>query len=100
VEDFLISLGISVKLAVAGFAGGVVHAFVFVRTSPMAVAGSVVVGIFTSNYLAAPASRLIGVDPLPAAFIVGLGGMAICQGLVAAAQSWRPNSGGQNGPGT
>lgn len=97
-DDFLLSLGISVKLAVAGFTGGVVHAFVFVRTTPGAAAGSVVVGTFTSNYLAEPAAHMIGLQPLPAAFIVGLAGMAICQGLVAAAAAWRPTIGGRNAP--
>jgi hypothetical protein len=82
--------GIKVPDLIAGFAGGIVNSFVFNRTNPTAVIGSMVVGALTANYLGEPASRVIGTGPGATAFIVGLAGMAICQGIVAAAKRYRP----------
>lgn len=85
----------------AGFAGGVVNAFVFKRTDPWAVVGSMVVGAFTANYLGEPAMRLVSsifggasISAGASAFVVGMAGMAICQGLVAAFARWKPSVGG------
>jgi hypothetical protein len=75
---------------VAGFAGGVVHAFVFKRTTPWSAIGSVVVGALTANYLSEFVGRFIGTPSGAAAFITGLAGMALCQGLIDAAKRWRP----------
>lgn len=93
-KQFLLELGIKIPDLIAGFAGGVVHAFVFQRQNPLEVIGSVVVGALTANYLGETAGRLIGASDGAAAFIVGLGGMAICQGLFQAAQRWRPGERG------
>lgn len=87
---FLITLGIKLPDLFAGFAGGVVNAFVFKRADPWAVAGSMVVGAFTANYLGEPASHVMSLSSGAAAFIVGVAGMAICQGIVKAVLSWRP----------
>lgn len=86
----LLSIGIRVNDLIAGFAGGVVNAFVFRRSEPWSVIGSMVVGAFTANYLTEPVSKYLGTGSGPAGFIVGLAGMAICQGIVEAAKSWRP----------
>lgn len=87
---FLLTIGVKVPDMLAGFAGGVVNAFVFKRGDPWSVAGSMVVGALTSNYLGEPAAHLLGLSNGPSAFIVGVAGMALCQGIVAAAQNWRP----------
>jgi hypothetical protein len=94
--DWLHDIGIRVPDLLAGLAGGVVNAFVFQRSSPWAIVGSVVVGALTANYLGEPAARMIGggISGGAAAFIVGLGGMALCQGLVEAIKRWRPVSPG------
>ncbi len=86
----LVEFGIRVNDLIAGFAGGVVNAFVFRRSEPWSVIGSMVVGAFTANYLTEPVSKYLGTGSGPAGFIVGLAGMAICQGIVEAAKSWRP----------
>jgi hypothetical protein len=91
-SDLLLSVGIKLPDLVAGFAGGVVNAFVFKRSDPLSIIGSMIVGSFTANYLSGPIGRYIGTDGGASAFIVGLAGMAICQGIVEAAKSWRPFS--------
>lgn len=98
-EDLLLWLGIKMPDLVAGFAGGVVNAFVFSRSSPMAVAGSVVVGGLTANYLGEAATHYLPISVGAASFIMGLGGMAFCQGLVESLRRWRPPlpRGGSNG---
>lgn len=91
-DGLLAEFGIRLNDLIAGFAGGVVNSFVFRRSEPWSVIGSMIVGALTANYLTEPVSRYIGTGSGPAGFIVGLAGMAICQGIVEAAKSWRPFS--------
>jgi hypothetical protein len=91
--DFLVKLGIKMPDLIAGFGGGVVNAFVFRRADPVSIIGSMIVGALTANYLSDSISRYLGTSGGASAFIVGLAGMAICQGIVEAAKSWRPFSG-------
>lgn len=91
--DQLLELGIKVPDLVAGLLGGVVNAFVFRRADPWSVIGSVVVGALTANYLGEPIARFLGVGAGAAAFITGLAGMALCQGLIEAAKRWTPGPG-------
>lgn len=90
-DDFFLTLGIHVQDMFAGFAGGVVNAFVFRKSDPWSIIGSMVVGAFTAGYLAESVSLLLHLSSGPAGFVVGIAGMAICQGIVTAAQAWRPN---------
>lgn len=92
-DDFFIRLGIKLPDLVAGLAGGVVNAVVFKRSDPWSIVGSMIVGALTANYLSESISRYLGTSGGAGAFIVGLAGMAICQGIVEAAKSWRPFSG-------
>jgi hypothetical protein len=82
-------LGLRVPDLVAGFAGGVVNSFVFRRGDPWSIVGSMVVGAFTANYLGEHVSRIVGLSNGAADFLVGVAGMAICQGIVAAVQSYK-----------
>lgn len=86
--DLLVALGIRAQDALAGLAGGIVNAFVFQRSNPVAIIGSVIVGALTANYLAEPATKYLGTSSSAGAFIVGLCAMAVCQSLVAAATKW------------
>lgn len=96
--SWAITLGIKMPDLVAGLAGGVVNAFVFKRSDPISIIGSMVVGAFTANYLSEPINHYVGTSGGAGAFIVGLAGMAICQGIVEAAKAWRPfNTSGGNG---
>jgi hypothetical protein len=88
--DYLTWVGIKMPDLIAGFAGGVVNAFVFKRADPWSIIGSMIVGALTANYLSEPIGHYVGTQPGASAFIVGLAGMAICQGIVEAAKSWRP----------
>lgn len=90
--DFLTSLGIKASDLVGGLAGGIVNAFVFQKTHPFAVMGSVVVGCLTAAYLTEPASHYIGTTGGATSFLVGLTAMAICQAVVAAVQKWKPGT--------
>lgn len=89
----LIQLGVKMPDLIAGLAGGVVNAFVFKRSDPVSIIGSMVVGSLTANYLSESIGHYIGTSGGAGAFIVGLAGMAICQGIVEAAKSWRPFNG-------
>jgi hypothetical protein len=89
-DGFLSQLGFHAQDLVAGFSGGMVNAFVFKKSSPWAIIGSIVVGGFAANYLTAPISSFLGTSPGTSAFIVGLSGMAICQGIVESATQWSP----------
>ena len=86
----LIQLGVKIPDLVAGFAGGVVTAFALKQSEPFAVIGSMVVGALTANYLSDPFSHYLGTGPGTSGFIVGVGGMAIIQGIIAAAKTWTP----------
>lgn len=86
----LVQFGVKLPDLVAGLAGGVVNAFVFKRSDPGSIIGSMVVGALTANYLSEPINHYVGTSGGAGAFIVGLAGMAICQGIVEAAKSWRP----------
>lgn len=92
--DMLVSVGIKAQDILAGLAGGVVNAFVFQRSNPTAIIGSVIVGALTANYLAEPAAKMLGTSGGASAFIVGLCAMAICQALVVAAGKWMPKAPG------
>lgn len=87
---FWLTLGLKMPDLVAGFAGGVVNAFVFKRANPVAIVGSMIVGALTANYLSDIVGKYLGTSGGASAFIVGLAGMAICQGIVEAAKAWRP----------
>jgi zinc transporter ZupT len=86
----LAQIGVKIPDLIAGFAGGVVNAFVFKRADPWSIVGSMIVGALTANYLSDVIGHYIGTSGGAAAFVVGLAGMAICQGIVEAAKSWRP----------
>lgn len=88
--SFWVELGIRKSDLVAGFCGGIVAAFVLKRSDPWSIISSVVVGSLTASYLTDPIGKMIGTSGGTTAFIVGLAGMAICQGIVEAAKTWRP----------
>ncbi len=89
-SDFMSDLGFHIKDIVAGFAGGIANAFIFKKSNPWAIMGSIVVGGFAANYLGSTVSKLLGTSDGASAFIVGLAGMAICQGIVESSSSWSP----------
>lgn len=89
-SDLFSNLGVKIPDLVAGFAGGVVNALLFQRTDPVAALVSVVVGGLTANYAAATFSKMSGLEIGFAGFIVGLGAMVICQGLLAGVKKWAP----------
>lgn len=91
-SSFLVQLGVNLHDIVAGFAGGAVNSLIFKRSDPASIISSMIVGACTSNYLSEPIGRYLGTGAGPSGFIVGLAGMAICQGIVEAAKSWRPFS--------
>jgi hypothetical protein len=84
-------LGLHTQLLVAGFAGGVAHAFAFKQTSPIAQVGSVIMGTVTANYFGPVVAQLpyvgdkLGVGA--SAFAVGISAMAIIQGVAAVVES-------------
>jgi hypothetical protein len=95
-DDFFLQIGIKTQDLVGGLAGGVVNAFVFRQTNPVAIVGSVVVGCLTAAYLSETASHYLGTTGGATAFLVGLCAMAICQAIIAAVAKWKPSSNGSS----
>lgn len=89
-RDWMLDLGLKVPDMIAGFAGGAVNAIVFKRADIWSVCGSVVVGALTANYLGEAMARQFGISQSTCAFLVGLGGMVLVQGLVSSIKNWRP----------
>lgn len=87
--SWLKEIGLRIPDLIAGLSGGIVNAFVFKRSDGWSIVGSVVVGALTANYLSSIVSAYTGTSSGAAAFIVGLAGMAICQGIVEAVKNWR-----------
>jgi len=87
-DDFLALLGINLKILIAGFAGGVANSFVFKKSKPWAIIGSIVVGGLAANYIGPTTAKLLGTSESFMAFVIGLAGMAICQGIAESAWSW------------
>jgi ABC-type xylose transport system permease subunit len=83
------AIDVSIRDLLGGFAGGVVNALVFTRTSPWTAVGSMIVGALTAAYLTDAAVAMTGISQKPASFIVGLGGMAICQGIIGAIRNYK-----------
>lgn len=95
---FLVQLGVKMPDLIAGFAGGVVNAFALKRADPWSIIGSMVVGALTANYLSEVVGRYSGTSGGAAAFLVGLAGMALCQGIVEGAKNWRLFGGNRTNP--
>lgn len=80
-------LGLHAQLLIAGFAGGVAHAFAFKQTQPVAQVGSVIMGTLTANYFGPAVATLPHVGDWlgtgGCAFAVGISAMAIIQGIAA-----------------
>jgi hypothetical protein len=89
-DDFLASIGIHLKDLVAGVAGGAVRSFLFKKSKPWAIIGSVVAGGLSANYLTEVVSNFLGTPLLPSAFIVGLAGFELCRRVVEMAAEWNP----------
>lgn len=89
--QFLTDMGIQLKLAVAGFWGGVGHVFATKNVTLFQALGSVVLGTVTANYLGQIAVTYVGnwIGELGSGFVVGLCAMLICQRLIALATSWK-----------
>lgn len=81
-------LGLDVARLTAGFAGGVVHTFIFRQTEAYTAVGSVLTGTLTANYLGPAVGQYLSgfLGEGGAAFVVGLTAMAICQGIIAVAR--------------
>ena len=94
--ELLVQLGIKIPDIVSGIAGGMVNALLFQRTSPLGAVASVLAGGLTSNYMAEPLAKQLGMSIGPAGFIIGLTAMVICQGIMAGAQKWATNAGKNN----
>lgn len=86
----LLDVGIKLPEILAGMGGGIVNSFVFKRSTPVSIIGSVVVGAITANYLGEHLAKIVGTSITTGAFLTGLAGMAICQGAVEALKRWRP----------
>lgn len=87
-RDLLQSLGISLPDMAAGFSGGVANAFALRKVRPIEMVGSVLVGALTANYLSDAVRSMTGYESAAVAFVIGLTGMAICQGLIEASRNW------------
>lgn len=79
----LVSIGIKLQDLIAGIGGGVVNALALKRSDPGSIISSIIVGGLTANYLSEFLQRYLGTSASTSGFLVGLGGMAFCQGIIA-----------------
>ena len=91
------SFGFHTRDIIAGFMGGIANSFVYKKSKPWAIIGSVVVGGISANYLSPVISNIFGTSSETSAFLVGLTGMAVCQHIVESARSWKLFKGPGNG---
>jgi predicted MFS family arabinose efflux permease len=98
----LIKIGVKAPELFAGFCGGSVTALALRDRDPISIISSMVVGALVANYLSVPFGHYLGLEQGTAGFVVGVGGMAIIQGILAASKKWSPfNQGsGNNNAGT
>lgn len=80
-------LGFDLQNTVAGIAGGIVVAFVFEKSDPWDIIGSVVAGGLTANYVA---GSVPGTMQGSTAFFVGVVAMPMVKGWVVAIQRKTP----------
>ncbi len=79
----LMSMGIKFQDLLAGIGGGIVNALALKRSDPGSIISSIVVGGITANYLSEFLQHYLGTSPSTSGFLVGLGGMAFCQSIIA-----------------
>jgi len=83
--SLLSSLGLDPKMLMAGFAGGLAHAFAVKNAKPGAQVASVVVGTLAANWLVPWMTDMLGIHGAGATgacgFIVGVSAMTIVQQL-------------------
>lgn len=91
--DLLLQLGIKLPDLLAGFGGGVVNALALKRSDPWSIITSVMIGGIMANYMAETFGRWAGTTQQVSGFLVGVGGMALAQGLIAAVSRWSPQIG-------
>lgn len=84
------SLGFHGVVLMAGFAGGVCYVALQEGMNLRAACSSIVVAVFTANYLSELAAHYLGLGTLlgPAAFIMGLTATWVCKAIMRKAQSW------------
>lgn len=85
-------LDINIQYLVAGFAGGIVHAFLVRKAGPWEIIGYIVVGGLAANFFTPQVLKIL--TQMPAgllAFMVGMGGFRICrQADKFFAGTWKP----------
>ena len=85
--SWLAELGISLPNFFAGFCGGMVASIGMGRTKPLEIVSSLVTGSLSATYFAKPVAAIVSahvaeIDVGLAAFLVGLCGMSITQGII------------------
>lgn len=98
-KDWILYLGIRPADLVAGFLGGVVNALYFRQAGAWGFVASTIAGAVMANYVGEIVARSlsgIGVTQGAASFLVGLGGMALAQGLIEMMKQWRPGNAGKS----
>lgn len=84
-------IGIRIQPAFAGAMGGIVGAWADGKAGYIAWVSYVGAGCITSNFLAEPASHVIGFNEGVAGFVVGLGALAIVRTLIGVIKRWHPD---------
>ena len=103
-EGFLNQIGVHMSDLFAGFSGGILAALVTSGPRPKiwGIFCSIVVGALAGAYFGPIVPAWFGIKPSAGASAgVGVAGMPLCRGIIAAAQrvKWSPNvnpSGGSN----
>jgi hypothetical protein len=89
-------LGIRLADFVGGLAGGTASAIGLTKSNFYNVMSSMVVGALTASYVTELVNHFAGLPDKPAAFFVGVAGMAICQGVTKSLGKWFPYTNGKS----
>lgn len=85
-HELLSALHLHAPDLMAGLFGGLVASFFDRNSRPWHIVGSVVIGMFTGNYLAAAIGEIIPSAHEAPAFVAGLVGRELCKRWINAAK--------------
>ncbi len=92
-DNFLSEIGVHIGDLVAGFVGGLARILMPPFMGAWSSLSTVLLGALTAAYMTDPAIALIGdkVSRGTVGFIIGLGAMVLCQGLIGAVGKFSAN---------
>ena len=96
-KDLLDAIGISGPSAVAGFSGGLVSVFFNQKMKPFEIAGALIGGTLTANWIGPVISEAAHAPLGATCFVIGLGGLYVAGYCVTFLRKKMPGEGTSGG---